>query len=366
MNMTDMARKTLFAFLTLICAITFFTGCSTSNPEEVVVEPFLNYRYASAEEGRQILLSNTAYLNAHTQTDIEWKTRGKAKSIEEFTALYASQIQDFTDEEKKALDAYISIDEARFNYLGIRLPTTGEVTFIKCTMEYEGYAGGFTLGNSIFLSSPILQILVNQSHGKRTYSLVYEEFMQSLFTPCLIIHELFHCISRNDASFRQRLYSLIGFTVMDHEVEFGPTVRNRIYTNPDAERFDHWAEFTIGGEKHRCILVGVYESSYAEFAATDPNASYLYHLESALVPLDDPDTLIPIDQASDFYQVVGNDTDYLIAAEECMADNFANLFSFGFNGYYNYVDDEIKFFPYPTPQLIQDIYKTMLEFYPRQ
>lgn len=153
----------------------------------------------------------------------------------------------------------------RFNYLGIRLPTTGEVTFIKCTMEYEGYAGGFTLGNSIFLSSPILQILVDQSHGKRTYSLVYEEFMQSLYTPCLIIHELFHCISRNDASFRQRLYSLIGFTVMDHEVEFGPTVRNRIYTNPDAERFDHWAEFTIGGEKRRCILVGVYESSYAEF-----------------------------------------------------------------------------------------------------
>lgn len=78
----------------------------------------------SFPEGRQILLSNTAYLNAHTQTDIEWKTRGKAKSIEEFTALYASQIQDFTDEEKKVLDAYISIDEARFNYLGIRLPTT--------------------------------------------------------------------------------------------------------------------------------------------------------------------------------------------------------------------------------------------------
>ena len=132
-----MTRKTLFALLALICANALFTGCSTSNPEEVVVEPFLNYRYASAEEGRQILLSNTAYLNAHTQTDIEWKTRGKAKSIEEFTALYASQIQDFTDEEKKALDAYISIDEARFNYLGIRLPTTGEVTFIKCTMNFN-------------------------------------------------------------------------------------------------------------------------------------------------------------------------------------------------------------------------------------
>lgn len=83
----DGKSRNFFALLALICANALFTGCSTSNPEEVVVEPFLNYRYASAEEGRQILLSNTAYLNAHTQTDIEWKTRGKAKSIEEFTAL---------------------------------------------------------------------------------------------------------------------------------------------------------------------------------------------------------------------------------------------------------------------------------------
>ena len=365
-----MSKKSLFALLALICAITLFTGCSTSGPgevpEEEVVEPFLNYRYVSAEEGRQILLSNTAYFNAHTPTDINWKSRGKANNIDEFMALYASQIEDFTDEEKTVLDAIIRIIGIRFDILGVRLPATDEITFIKCTMEYEGDAGGFTLGNSVFLSSSVLDILVNQSHGKTPHSAVYDEFMNSFYAPILVIHETFHCISRNDADFRQRIYSLIGFTVMDHEVEFGPTVRNRIYSNPDVERYDNWAEFTINGEKRRCILVAIYGYDYADIAERDPNANFIYSLRCMLVPLDEPDTMIPIEQASDFYQIVGSNTDYLIGAEECMADNFANLFGFGFNGYYIYEAGKIQFVPYPTPQLMQDIYETMLEFYPRR
>jgi hypothetical protein len=359
-----MTKKTLFAFWAFICAIILFAGCSGNNPEEVVVSK-LNYRYVSAQEGRQILLSNTAYFNAHTQTDIVWKSRGKTNNIDEFKTLYVSQIEDFTDEEKKALDAMISIAEARFDYLGVRLPATGEVTFVKCSMEYEGDAGGFTLGNSVFISTFILQILVDQSHGKRSTSLVYDDFIVNFFSPALIIHELFHCMSRNDAGFRQRLYSLIGFTVMDHEVEFGPTVRNRLYMNPDVERYDNWAEFTINGEKRRCILVSVYDCDYAEVAETDPNASFINYLRCILVPLDDPDTLIPVGQASDFFQIVGSNTTYLLAAEECMAENFCLVFGNGLNGYYDFWDESIHFVPYSTPELIHRIYETMLELYPR-
>ena len=80
-----MTKKTLFAFWAFICAIILFAGCSGSGPEDVVSK--LNYRYVSAQEGQQILLSNTAYFNAHTQTDIVWKSRGKTNNIDEFTAL---------------------------------------------------------------------------------------------------------------------------------------------------------------------------------------------------------------------------------------------------------------------------------------
>ena len=358
-----MKRIIRFVFLAFICAIPLFTGCQTSTVNEETTH--ISHRYASAEEGRQIFLSNTAFFQSLTQNDIDWKTRCSGKTIEEFRTFSANQILDFTDEEKKALDAMITLIEARLYGLGISLPPMEEVTFIKSTMEDEGGAGGYTLGNSIYLSSFLLEILADLWQGKQAYTPDYDEYI-SLTAPSLIAHELFHCLSRNDARFRQRLYRLIGFTVMDHEVEFGPTVRNMLMENPDVERYDNWAEFTINGEKRRCILIAVYECSFAEAAATNPDASFFDYSKSVLVPLDDPDTMIPIEQASDLYQVLGHNTDYLIAAEECLADNFGDLIGYGLNGYYTLAEDyTVQFVPYPTPQLIHGIHETMLEFYPK-
>lgn len=360
-----MIKKSLFALLALICVTSLFTSCSASRLEEEVIEvSYINYRYASAEEGRQFVLSNTAYFNSLTQNDIDWKFRCTGKTIDEFKAFSAGQIQDFTDDEKKAIDAMITLVEARLSGMGLGFPPMEEVTFIKSTMEEEGGAGGYTHGNSIFLSASFLQMITTLWQGKQYYTPDYDEYCY-LYAPALIAHELFHCMSRNNARFRQRLYDLIGFTVMDHNVEFGPTVRNLIIANPDVERYDNWAEFTIGGKKRRCILVVIYESGFAEAAATDPGASFFNHMQSVLVPLDEPDTMIPIEQVSDFYQVVGHNTDYVIAAEECIADNFGFLIGYGFNGHYDFVDNKIQFVPYQSPQLIQNIHKTMLELYPR-
>ena len=362
-----MERRIRFAVLALVCAISLLTGCQpvTVNPGTVKEETaHFNYRYASAEEGRQIILSNTAYFDALTQNDIDWKFRCTGKTLDEFKTFTANQIKDFTEEEKKALDATINSVEARLCALGIGLPQTEEIIFIKSDMEDATGAAGYTLGYSIYLSSFFIETITELWQGKQPYTPDYNEYF-SLMAPYIVAHELFHCLSRNDATFRQRLYSLIGFTIMDHEVEFGPTVRNMLLMNPDVERYDNWAEFTINGEKRRCILVAVYACSFAEVAATDPGASFLYYLNCVLVPLDDTDTMIPFEQASDFYEVMGHNTDYILAADECMADNFAFLVTAGFNGHYEFWDDKLQFVPYQTPRLILNIHKTLQELYPK-
>ena len=160
-----MKRIIRFVFLAFICAIPLFTGCQTSTVNEETTH--ISHRYASAEEGRQIFLSNTAFFQSLTQNDIDWKTRCSGKTIEEFRTFSANQILDFTDEEKKALDAMITLIEARLYGLGISLPPMEEVTFIKSTMEDEGGAGGYTLGNSIYLSSFLLEILADLWQGKQ-------------------------------------------------------------------------------------------------------------------------------------------------------------------------------------------------------
>lgn len=353
-------KKLFLSLSLLLCALPFLTGCCCPcNPEAKTSH--ISHRYASAEEGRQLRLNNTNYFNALTQNDIDWKLRSTGKTLDDFKAYAASQIKDFTEEETKAIDAMVSLIELRLDALGICLQTD-EIILIKSDTEDEGGAAGFTHKNEIYLTSFFVEALVYTMKGENVYPPEYLEYVSLLF-PSILTHEVFHCLTRNDARFRQQMYSLIGFTVMDHEVEFGPTVRNLLLQNPDVERFDNWAEFTINGQKRRCILIPVYECSFAEAAATDPNASFFDHMQCVLVPLDAPDTMIPVEQASDFYTVLGHNTDYVIAAEECLADNFGNLVAYGFNGYYDFVDGGVQFIPYQTPQLMHNICETVRNYY---
>ena len=350
----------LLSLSALLCALFFLTGCCCpSEPEEKTSH--ISHRYATAEEGRQLRLNNTDYFNALTQNDIDWKFRCTGKTLDDFKTYAASQIKDFTEEEKKAIDEIISLIELRLDALGICL-RTDEIILIKSDLDDEGGAGGITHKNEIYLSSFLVEAFVYALKGETVYPPEYLEYI-NFETPSLLAHELFHCLTRNDARFRQQMYSLIGFTVMDHEVEFGPAVRNVLLQNPDVERFDNWAEFTIDGQKRRCTLIPVYVCSFAEAAVTDPAASFFYYMQSVLVPLDEPDTMIPVEQASDFYSVVGRNTDYVIAAEECLADDFGNLIAFGFNGYYDYVNGGVQFIPYQTPQLMHDICDTVRNYF---
>ena len=47
----------------------------------------LKYRFATQEEGRQLKLANTGYLEALTQNDIDWKLQTSGQSLEEFKAV---------------------------------------------------------------------------------------------------------------------------------------------------------------------------------------------------------------------------------------------------------------------------------------
>ncbi|MBQ7564672.1 MAG: hypothetical protein IJT16_11870 [Lachnospiraceae bacterium] len=48
-----------------------------------------------------------------------------------------------------------------------------------------------------------------------------------------------------------------------------------------------------------------------------------------LVPIDSPDRIVPIDEVPDFFDVVGYNTGYAIAAEEVLADNFSFAVTYG-------------------------------------
>lgn len=68
---------------------------------------------------------------------------------------------------------------------------------------------------------------------------------------------------------------------------------------------------------------------------------------TALVPVYGSDTYYTPEQAENFDEVFGTNTDYVVDPEECMADNFGYALTYGMNG------------PtgngYPNPEIIEGI-----------
>ena len=133
----------------------------------------------------------------------------------------------------------------------------------------------------------------------------------------VVVHEIFHCLSRKYPEFRQAMYSLIHFTVLDHEIEVPEAIREWIIANPDVEHHDSYATFTIGGEKKDCYLVFLTDSVFEKEGDTLFEGMY-----SGIVPLDGS-AVYRTDEVEDFWDVVGRNTDYVEDPEEAMASNFA-------------------------------------------
>jgi len=65
---------------------------------------------------------------------------------------------------------------------------------------------------------------------------------------------------------------------------------------------------------------------------------------TGLVPIDDMATMYTADEAANFWDVFGRNTDYVIDPEETLADNFADTMIYGVDGK-----------DYKTPEIIQAI-----------
>ncbi len=286
------------------------------------------HRFASAEEGRALLLANTDYYAGFTQNDIDFRMRKSNATMEELLAKSAGEIRDFSFIEKYTMDRRIAgmarvIEKNHYN-----IPLNEEIIYIKTDMTVEMGASGYTHGNEIYLNST--NILFSFIPGA------------SEFFDKLLWHEMFHGLTRYNPEFRAQMYSLIHFTVADSDFELPSCVRENCLSNPDVEHHDSYASFLIDGQEIDCFPVWITTMNYAE--SQGGTASYE---AVVLVPTDGTDTSFTREQASNFDDVFGTNTDYVIDPEECMADNFAYAMLYGING----KDGQ----GYPDPEIIQGV-----------
>ena len=304
----------LFYGLSLLISVNCFAGETT-----------IVYRYADAAEASEMVLANKDYYENLSQNDINFRLQKMDGTLEELEKFAAEQTRDFTDEEKAAIDEAIHEIEKICDERGYHLPEEDGIVFAKTTMKDECDAGAYTHGTEIYLGERIVENALSDDT---------KEFFQEV-----LAHELFHCLTRNNPDFRKEMYKILDFTVREKDFEFPQEIKDRIISNPDVEHHDSTAVFRINGEDKECVVI---------FTTTKPfekeGDSFFDYAMTGLVPIDDLSAVYSSEEAENFWDLFGENTDYVIDPEETLADNFSFTIIYGTDGK-----------EYATPEIIEKI-----------
>ena len=287
------------------------------------------HRFASAKEGRELVLSNNDYFSQLSQLDIELRLGRSGATRDELIETAGASIKDFNIFEKYIIDKSIAKMARTLSKNDYDLPLPEEIVFAKCDMSAEiGSPSGYTQGYCIYLNPFNIGASLIPGSGQ--------------FFDQLIWHELFHCLTRNNPDFKAQMYSVIDFKVADSDFELPPCVRDRYLGNPDVEHHNSYATFDIDGQKIDCFLVEI-----ADIDPSEVQPGVIPDSIVALVPIDGTDIYYTSEQASNFDEVLGTNTGYVTDPEECLADNFKYAMYFGMKG--------INGQEYPNPEIVQAI-----------
>ena len=320
-------RKLISLLIALILACGVWLPAEGETAENA---PAIPYRFASAEEGKQLMMSNREFFDKTTPNKIGFLLHDSNATLDEYKAFAEQQVLDWTEAEKELIGNCMAIVEASFVRNGWKMPPLDTVVFIRTTMLEENGAFGYTHGTEIYLSSMLEQYAA--------YS------MEQVGVPVatILAHELFHCLTRCNPEFRKEMYSIIHFTVEDQDYELPPSVLEYYIANPDVEHHNSYATFLIDGKETDCFTAFV-TTKHAE----QPEENFMNFGVTALVPTDGTDAWYTMDQAANFDEVFGTNTGYVIDPEECLADNFSYAVIYGEQG------------PngngYPNPEIIEAI-----------
>lgn len=267
----------------------------------------INLRFVDAAEARKLLQIEDATTHQWSRFDYESRLGRNGATKQELIEFITEQALDWTDEDKQKLQEAASELNALINEQQLNLPLPKEVKILKTTLKEEGGAGGYTRKDYIVLESNIANY-------------------RSATMKHLLAHELFHILTRNHPAFREKLYQCIGFKISPKEFEYPADLMDLRITNPDVNRFDSYATFSIKGEKKDCGMV-IYASSPYK------GGVFFNYLTLKLVPIKDgkaeqkdgKTVTYSIEEAEDFFEKIGKNTGYVIDPEEALADNFADI-----------------------------------------
>lgn len=284
----------------LLCCISFTASAQKK----------ISYRFATRAEAQMLITDIDNFTNRLNSFDINLRLGKENGRKSELLKLAMNETLNWSETEKKKITAAFKSLQAKIDKQKLKIKYPQEVILVKTSMKEEMNVAAYTRRNWIALGEKY----INESTPE---SLEY-----------LLAHEMFHLLTRSNKDFKKSVYSVIEFNVTDRELFFHIDIIEKRISNPDIEMYDSYAEFTINGQKQKCSMM-IYSAIpfSAEKTLSDYLSVGLIPLNESLIPLQEngQTVIYSIDQAEDFYQKIGKNTEYIINPEEILADNFAYL-----------------------------------------
>lgn len=266
-------------------------------------------RFISKKQAVIMLTAEDMFTSQWSPFDIDSRLQRKGSTKAELLEFIASQARDWEPSEKETILSLLKSIDTKIRVSEIILPQIKELNFLKTTGVEEGRAVGYTRSDYIVLSEEIRSTSTAQLSQ-------------------LIVHEIFHLLTRANPDFRREMYRLIGFRLMK-PVPYPHELAKIRLTNPDAPQTDSYITVEEHGEKVDCMMVLYANRPYS-------GGSFFDYLNVGFMRLEGLDVKQPVmnqgkpvifsfQEISGFYEQVGRNTGYIIHPEEILADNFASL-----------------------------------------
>lgn len=243
------------------------------------------------------------------KTNIQYKNRDEA--LKAYKSFIKTQVSDWNMEEKLALSALFGQVKKMCDTLSPRI-FPGSIKLIKVKTGHYGNDVYYTRGRNILIPENIFPL------KEPEYQLP------------VMIHEVFHILSRYSPELRKDLYGMIGFSKSEKPIKLNSSLEKLLLTNPDGVSYQYTIDLDNEGKTVKAIPL--ITSKFDQFKSDQPK--FFDYLNFDLYSLDDRgdhyvaksttkgQTLMPLTSTPTFFTKIKDNTQYIIHPDEIMADNF--------------------------------------------
>src|SRR5688572_16032343 len=195
----------------------YLIALQASLAEEPATEPLelttnCKLVFADVKTGQAALQADDDFSTRLSRFDLQSRLQtDRDVTREDWRKQVAETVTEWPDTDKEKLKAIVGTLKPKL--AAFRLPLPKEILLIRTNGQDESNAN-YTRANAIVLPAAQLRNMPAALEG-------------------ILIHELFHVLSRHDATVRAALYKIVGFTI-DDEASIPKSLEDRRITNPDA------------------------------------------------------------------------------------------------------------------------------------